>query len=153
MPFVLRTWVGPRNHVLDGGSHRPMPRAIFRGKDMPGNARWHRAMSCAKMAEPIEIPFGLWTRVGPRQPVLGAVHTGATWRIPLKRPCAAAMRPSCQIALITCLSFFLVAAFAYTLSHSNDYSVSRCDHYICLLVSKPTDADTIGLRIHRVTVT
>jgi len=33
------------------------------------------ASSCAKMAEPIKMPFGLWTRVGPRKHVLhGAVH-------------------------------------------------------------------------------
>jgi len=24
MPFGLRTWVGPWNHVLDGGPHSPM---------------------------------------------------------------------------------------------------------------------------------
>jgi len=49
----------------------------------------------AKTAEPIEMPFGLWTLVGPRKHALYGVHTGATWRIPLiRRPCAAAMRPS-----------------------------------------------------------
>jgi len=35
------------------------------------------AVSCAKTAEPIEMPFGLWTRVGPREHVL---HAGAHWR-------------------------------------------------------------------------
>jgi len=54
------------------------------------------------MAEPIEMPFELWSRVGPRMHVLRGVHTGATWRIPLNRPCAAAMRPFCQITLTTC---------------------------------------------------
>jgi len=34
-------------------------------------------MSWAKTGEPIEMPFGVWTRVGPRKHVLGAVHTGA----------------------------------------------------------------------------
>jgi len=38
---------------------------IFREKDVPGHAWRHSAMSCAKMAEPIEMPFGLWTLVGP----------------------------------------------------------------------------------------
>jgi len=34
-------------------------------------------MSCAKTAEPIEVPFGIWTRVGPSGHVLcGAAH----WR-------------------------------------------------------------------------
>jgi len=41
--------------------------------------------------------------VGRRKHVLGGVHTGATWRIPLNHPCAAAMQPFCQIALTTCL--------------------------------------------------
>jgi len=31
--------------------------AIIRGKDMPGHARRHSAVSCA---EPIKLPFGLW---------------------------------------------------------------------------------------------
>jgi len=33
----------------------------------------------------------------------GGGHTGATWRIPLHRPCAAVMRPFCQITLTSCL--------------------------------------------------
>jgi len=54
------------------------------------------AVSCKKMVEPIEMPFGLWTRVVPRKHVVWCacgVHTGVTWRIPLNRPRAAAMRP------------------------------------------------------------
>jgi len=64
-------------------------------------------VSCAKTAEPIEIPFGLWAwmSTGKLAYVLygGAVHIGATWRIRLNRPCAAAMWPFCQITLTTCL--------------------------------------------------
>ena len=33
-------------------------------------------MSCAKTAEPIEMPFGVWTWVGPRKHVL---DEGAHW--------------------------------------------------------------------------
>jgi len=33
------------------------------------------------MAEPIEMPFGLWTQMGARKHLLGRVHTGATWQI------------------------------------------------------------------------
>ena len=54
---------------------------------MPEHARRHSARMC-NMAERIEMPFGLWTRVGPRRHILGGVHTGATWRIPVNRPCA-----------------------------------------------------------------
>jgi len=32
-----------------------------------------RIISPAKVAEPIEMPFGLWTRVGPRNHVLDGV--------------------------------------------------------------------------------
>jgi len=41
------------------------------------------------------MPFGLCTRVGPRNHAgtMMGVHTGDTWRMRLKRPCAAAMRP------------------------------------------------------------
>ena len=38
-------------------------------------------MSCAQTAEPIEMPFGIWTPVGPRKHVLDGVHIGATWRM------------------------------------------------------------------------
>ena len=46
-----------------------------------------------KHYEPIEMPSGIWTLVDLRNHVLGGVHTSATWRIPLNRPRAAAMRP------------------------------------------------------------
>jgi len=66
---------------------------FFRAKDMLSHAQRHFGMCCAKMAEPIEIPYGLWTWMGPRKHVLGGLHTGATWRILLNRPCALAMWP------------------------------------------------------------
>jgi len=55
-------------------------------------------------AESIDLLFGLWTRVGEgstsstvfarlRQGVLIGGRIGATWRIRLNRPSAAAMRP------------------------------------------------------------
>ena len=51
------------------------------------------AVSPAKTAEPIEMTFGIWTRVDPMNRVLGEVHTGATCQIPLNRPYAAATQP------------------------------------------------------------
>jgi len=33
MPFGLRTWVDPRDHVLDGGSDAPMGRGKFLGEN------------------------------------------------------------------------------------------------------------------------
>ena len=32
MPFALRTWVGPGNHVLDGGPDPPVGRGNLMGK-------------------------------------------------------------------------------------------------------------------------
>jgi len=42
--------------------------AIFRGK-LAAHCKVYglSAVSCAKTAEPIEIPFGMWTPVGPRK--------------------------------------------------------------------------------------
>jgi len=40
--------------------------------------------------------------VGPTKYASCRVHTGATWRILLNRPRAAAMRPFCEITLTTC---------------------------------------------------
>ena len=37
MPSGLRTWQGPRDNVLDGGSDPPWEGAILRGKDMPAD--------------------------------------------------------------------------------------------------------------------
>jgi len=50
------------------------------------------AVSCAKMAEPIEIPFGLWTGVAPSKHVLHGMHIGAIWQIRLNCPCSAALQ-------------------------------------------------------------
>jgi len=43
----------------------------------------------------VALPFEVRTQVGPRKHALDGVHIGATWRIRLNRPCAAAvsMRP------------------------------------------------------------
>jgi len=41
MPFGLRTLVGPRNHVLDGGPDPPMRRGDVEGKGMPRLAGRH----------------------------------------------------------------------------------------------------------------
>jgi len=72
MPFVSRTRVDPRNHVLDGGPDPPMGRGNFEGGKGPPHSKvqGHSAVICAKAAEPNEMPFGLWARIGPRNHVL-----------------------------------------------------------------------------------
>jgi len=97
MPFGLRDRMGPRNHVFVGGPDPSTSRGYFMGKEAP------TVVSCAKTAEPIDLPFGLWTRVGRRtrsvvfarwrQCTLMEGHIGATRRIWFNRPSAAAMRP------------------------------------------------------------
>jgi len=71
------------------------------------------AVSPAKTAEPIEMPFGIWTRVG--------LHTGATWRTILNSPCAAAMRPPASKAVYTAsASVFAVAQRDTCTAHRPD---------------------------------
>jgi len=106
MPFGLRTRVGPGNHELDGGPDLPMGRGNFEwGKERPiVKYRDTLRAICAKMAKPIDFPFALWTREGPRKRKLNRIrqvapmyhhrgHIGATWLIRFNRPSAAAMRP------------------------------------------------------------
>jgi len=54
------------------------------------------------MAEPIEMPFGLWTRMGPRKHLL---HGGAHWLQLVNTIEPAAMRPLCQITLTPYYTF------------------------------------------------
>jgi len=58
-------WTGVGLRIHDS----PCKAAIL-GKVMPDDT----AVSCAKMAEPVEIPFGLRTRVGPRKHVVDGVQ-------------------------------------------------------------------------------
>jgi len=52
--------------------------------------------SRAKMAEPIEMPFGLWTRVGPRNHVLDGVHIPTKAQILGERTCQMTFHSSWQ---------------------------------------------------------
>jgi len=79
--------------VLDGGPDPPCKGTSLRGKGRPIIKYKDSAVSCTKTAGPIRMPFRIWIRVGPRKHVVDGVHIGATWRIRLNRPCAAAMRP------------------------------------------------------------
>jgi len=57
-------------------------------KDMHGHARRLSAVSCAKIAEPIDLPFRLWTRMGRRKHKFNCIrqvapmcpHETAHWR-------------------------------------------------------------------------
>ena len=97
MPFGLCTWVGPRNHVLDHLDRGPDPTcegAIFVGKrGAHCKVQGLFAMSCAKTAEWMEIPFGMWTCVGLRKQVSDWGDIGINWQIRLNRPYATVLRP------------------------------------------------------------
>jgi len=60
---------------------------------MPVHVQQHSAVSCAKMAEQIEMLFGLWTRMGWRKCATSYMrgHIGATWRIQLNHRCSLPM--------------------------------------------------------------
>jgi len=45
------------------------------------------AVSCAKVAEPIEMPFGLWTRTSPRKHVLDGLDLHAKGKFLGERTC------------------------------------------------------------------
>jgi len=61
-------WVGWTHAPgIRWGSDPSWGGAILRGKGKPQHAQLHSDMKCAKTAEPIKIPFVLWTRVGPRK--------------------------------------------------------------------------------------
>jgi len=59
MPFGLRTRVGLWKHVLDGGPDPPWGGENFWG----GEWASHCKVICAKMAERIWMPFGLWVPI------------------------------------------------------------------------------------------
>jgi len=59
--------VGLRKHVLRSKEQ-------FLAKDHARACPTTLAVSCAKMAEPIVMPFGLWTRVGPMKHVVDGVQ-------------------------------------------------------------------------------
>jgi len=65
MLFRLRTRVGPRNHVLDTGLDACIGRGNFEGEGPSHCKVWgYSAVFCAKMAEPIEMPFRLRAWIG-----------------------------------------------------------------------------------------
>jgi len=145
MPFGLRIRVSPRNHILDGVQISPWEGAFIMGK---GAADSYAVSFVKKTVEPIEMPFGLWTRVGLRKHVLHGVHTGSTWWIPLNRPSATAMQPFCQITLTTCYYFYTqcISVLQCYIIHSKSISPivdsSTC-HFTrlfttSLLLAKPT---------------
>jgi len=70
MPFGLLARVDSSNHVLDGVQITLCEGATFRGKGMLGHDRRHSAVSPAKTAEPVDMPFPDAAGMGPENHVL-----------------------------------------------------------------------------------
>jgi len=92
MPFVLNTLAGPRNHVLDGGSNPLWEGTIIRGKwrlvvkysdSLPYVNFAKERLNRSRCHLECKLGSAYW----PKEACIGAVHTGATWRKPLNRPC------------------------------------------------------------------
>ena len=73
MPFRLWTSVGSSKHNYIRWGHRSHHmNGQFEGVEGAAHCKMQQlsAVSCEKMAVLIEMPFGIWTRVGPRKHVL-----------------------------------------------------------------------------------
>jgi len=89
--------------------------------------RKHSAVSCATMAEQMEMAFGLWTRVGPRKHVLHGVHIGATWRIRLNRSCSGGQNDAAAMRLyIKLLEHLLLFYYGFCKVHDRLYGSQVC---------------------------
>jgi len=101
--------MGPKKHILDAALTIHAKGQLLRKKKMLGHARRHTAASCTKMAEPIDLRFGLWSRMGRRQHKFNRMrqvapmcpHGWAHWRhlvnTRLNYPSAAVMRPYAKL--------------------------------------------------------
>jgi len=135
MSFRVLIRLDPRNHVLDGGTDPPCEWVILTGKGTLSHARRHSDASCAKMAEPIDLPFGL-TRVSRRKHTFNRIrHVApmypngrAHWchlTNTNDRPSAAAMRPYAKLLwpLVMYSSYFCQFPVCWNLSTLQTFSV------------------------------
>ena len=111
---------GPKEACIRRGPDPPCEKAVTEERTYHvRHARRHCTMSCAKMAEPIDLPFGLWTGVGGKKHKFNGIrqvasmchHVMTHWcGMAHWRQLANTIEPSvcggdatlCQIALITC---------------------------------------------------
>jgi len=104
MTFGLWSWMGPRNHVLDGSPEALMDVAMATnfGTEIATVNVWTiatRLLVTELRSQPIKCRYCLYTATKGHWDgkhfwlSIFAVHIGATRRIRLNRPCAAAMRP------------------------------------------------------------
>jgi len=108
----------PKESCVRWAADPPWEGAIFGERDAHCKVQgFFSAVSFAKTAEPIELPFGLWTRVGPRkhkfnrirQPAPTCLHGRAhrppgeyDWTTRMLRQCMTL----CQITLTTSYYYY-----------------------------------------------
>jgi len=85
------------------GPRSPNAKAQFLGeRSCPGMPDDTLPWAVQNMAEPIEMPFGLWTKVDPRNHLLGGVHTGACLTNTTESSMCGGDVDLCQITLTPC---------------------------------------------------
>jgi len=82
-----------------------MRMAIIKVKDTLRHARRQSAVNCAKMAEPIDLPFGLWTRMSRRK------HKVQQYSV------CGGDAALCQITLTTCLLFMILQSINQSINN------------------------------------
>ena len=93
----------PKEPCIRWSPDSPWERAILTGERAAHcKVRGRSVLSCAKATVPMQMPFETWPPVGPKKHVLGHVHIGATCRILVNHPGAAAMCPVVNFTLTTC---------------------------------------------------
>ena len=78
MQFGMLSRVEPGNHVLDEGLDALMARGNFEGEGHAPTCPTTLCSELCKTAESIELPFRLWTRVGPKEACVTCGYIGAT---------------------------------------------------------------------------
>jgi len=110
---------GPKEPCIRWGSRSSSrERAILREKERYIVKHRDTAVSCAKTAEPTEMPYGLRAWVGPRKHVWRcrlALSGEYHW---LNRPCAAPMQP---VVKLLCQLVIIIMSLSCIV-----YSFSRC---------------------------
>ena len=116
---------GPVNHVLDGVQVLLVDVQFWRGKGTAHCKVWGLFRALCKNGWTDRDVVAVWDAVGPRKCVLDGVDIGATRRIQLSRPCAAALWPyvkllwplvfsthgvicSCLLPYVICFLFVII---------------------------------------------
>jgi len=122
--------VDPGNHALHGSPSPRTDRGNFEG-DGTSHCKVYglSAVSCAEMVEPIDLPFGLWTRLGRRKQKFNHIrqvapmcpHGMAHWRHladAIQSSVCGADAVLCKITLTTSYHFHYEAIMSVLMADS-----------------------------------